>query len=85
MTTCLGPVRTTQKKKLITVIDRLVPICKFENNSAKTKVPPTIKNKINKRNRLLKLRKHNSTHQMKQKINDVSSKIKSNYLSQKKR
>ena len=38
--------------KLIYVIDKIVPITKFENNIAKVPVPKVIKNKLNIRNML---------------------------------
>ena len=47
------------ESKLISAVDKIVPVVEFKNNRALTKPPPFIKNKINKRNRLLKLRKHN--------------------------
>ena len=42
--------------KFIDVVDKIVPITKFENNIAKVPLPKVIKNKLNIRNRLLRKR-----------------------------
>ena len=66
------------ESKLVTVVDKLV--IEFKNNRAITKPPPFIKNKINKRNRLLKLRKSNCTEIIKRKIIHLNAEIKSFYF-----
>ena len=43
------------ENKLITIVDDIVPLTEFSNNTeAKLKIPPEIKNVINTRKRLLK-------------------------------
>ena len=49
------------EKKLITVIDLLVPISEFVNDTLKKPPNVVIKNKLNLRNRLLKNCKKNPT------------------------
>ena len=55
--------------KLVKVIDVIVPIMPFNNNNISSPVPANIKSKINKRNRLLKMRKRHSTNELKLHIN----------------
>ena len=71
------------ESKVVTVADKIVPVTEFRNNRAKNKPPPAIKNKINKRNRLLKSRKQNPSDQLKARINLLSSEIKTFYFTKK--
>ena len=62
--------------RLIKIIDSLVPLVDHHNNVIKEKVPWNIKNKINKRNRLLKSFKRNPTIERKKTITDLNCEIK---------
>ena len=56
------------ENKLIKVVDKLVPLTSFVGTTVKSNVPKNIKNKINKRNRLLRSFKRSPTVDLKAKI-----------------
>ena len=49
------------ENKLIKIVDEIVPMTQFDGNIIKERIPKLIKNKINRRNRLLKTFKRNPT------------------------
>ena len=49
------------ENKLIKIVDEIVPMTQFDGNIIKERIPKLIKNKINRRNRLLKTFKLNPT------------------------
>ena len=53
------------ESKLVKVVDKITPLTEFINSKVKTKLPNTIKHKINKRKRLLKQRKRSPTDDIK--------------------
>ena len=71
--------------KIVNIVDIIEPITKFSNNYVPPRIPPLIKSKINKRNRLLNLRKRNSSNELKCRINVLNFEIKQFYLAQKKK
>ena len=72
------------ESKVISIVDKIVPVTEFVNNRVLSKPPPVIRNKINKRNRLLKRRKHNMSETLRRKIVDLNAEIKTFYFSKKK-
>ena len=70
--------------KIIKVVDIIAPLTKFVNNMIPPQIPPEIKRKINKRQKLMKLRKRNSSHDLKRRINCLNVEIKHFYLAKKK-
>ena len=71
------------ESKLVKVVDNIAPLTEFSNNKVKTKIPNIIKHKINKRNRLLKLRKTSPNDEIKLKLNSLNAEIKTYYYTQK--
>ena len=67
--------------KLISVIDNIIPMTKFVNNTIKERISSAIKNKINIRNRLLKKRKNNFTPELKSRIANLTFEIKTHFFS----
>ena len=72
------------ENKLIKIIDELVPLTQFDGNIIKDKIPKLIKNKINKRNRLLKAYKLNPTLTMKNRVSNLNFEIRSHFFYKKK-
>ena len=72
------------KSRQIKIVDTLVPLVDHHNNVIKEKFPWNIKNKINKRNRLLKSFKRNPIIERKKIITDLNCEIKSHFFSSKK-
>ena len=70
--------------KIVKIVDIIAPITKFSNNYVPPRIPPLIKSKINKRNKLLNLKKRNSSNELKCRINVLNFEIKQFYLAQKK-
>ena len=66
--------------KLITVIDDVIPLKDFSDNFAKESVPKIIKNKINKRNRLLKLFRKNPNLDLKCRISNLNCEIRAHFF-----
>ena len=73
------------ENKLVLVIDRLVPLTEFVNDKIKVKLCPTIKRKLNIRNRLLKQLKRNPTLELKRRIKQLNAEIKNHFHSEKKK
>ena len=71
------------EKKLINVIDEIVPLTAFNGGVVKTNIPKNIKNKINKRNRLLKSFKKSPTLGLKSRIADLNCEIRSHFFIEK--
>ena len=70
------------ESNVIKTVDKIVPLTTFDNGKITPETPKVIKNKINKRNRLLKSRKRNASTNLKQKINQLNYEIKTFYFSQ---
>ena len=66
--------------KIVKIVDIIAPITMFSNNYVPPRIPPLIKSKINKRNRLLNLRKRNSSNELKCRINVLNFEIKQKNL-----
>ena len=73
----------TFENKLIQVVDQLIPIRDFVNNSVKLDVPRFIKSKINLRNRLLKQLKRVPTIDLKTRISKLNKEVKSHFYREK--
>ena len=69
------------ESKLINVIDKIAPVCKFEDNIVKVTVPGHIKNKLNLRKRLLKKRKNYPSPELKARIANLNFEIRSHFFS----
>ena len=69
------------ESKLINVIDKIAPVCKFEDNVVKVTVPGHIKNKLNLRKRLLKKRKNYPSPELKARIANLNFEIRSHFFS----
>ena len=72
------------ENNLIRVVDEIVPLTDFVGNVVKSNIPKNIKNKINKRNRLLKSFKKSPTLGLKSKITDLNCEIRSHFFYKKK-
>ena len=72
------------EKKLINEVDEIVPLTAFNGGVVKTNIPKNIKNKINKRNRLLKSFKKSPTLGLKSRIADLNCEIRSHFFYRKK-
>ena len=68
------------ENNLIRVVDEIVPLTDFVGNVVKSNIPKNIKNKINKRNRLLKSFKKSPTLGLKSKITDLNCEIRSHFF-----
>ena len=68
---------------LIGIIDEIVPLTEFSSNVITDSPPKSVKNKINKRNRLLKSFKKKPTQELKQKITDLNCEIRSHFFTRK--
>ena len=66
--------------KLIKIIDDIVPLVDYVNDVIKEKTPKLVKNKINKRNRLLKSFKKRPNIELKKRIADLNCEIRSHFL-----
>ena len=60
------------ENKIIKIIDEIIPISNFKGDVIKEKTPKNIKNKINRRNRLLKNFKQNPNLELKNRITDLN-------------
>ena len=69
---------------LIKIVDEIVPLIEFEGNIIKENTPRVIKNKIIKRNRLLKSFKKCPTLDLKVKITNLNTEIRSHFFYKKK-
>ena len=65
-------------------MDELVPLKDFDGPIIKKNVPRSVKNKINKRNRLLRNFKKNPSLDLKRKICDLNCEIRSHFFYKKK-
>ena len=65
---------------MINIVDEIVPLADYVGNVIKESTPGFIKNKINKRNRILKNFKRNPNPDLKKKITDLNCKIKSHFI-----
>ena len=72
------------ENKLINVIDEIVPLSTFNRGMVKTNIPKSIKNKINKRNRLLKSFKKSPSIVLKSRITYLNCVIRSHFFYKKK-
>ena len=68
------------ENELIKIVDRIVPLVDYSNNIVKLKPHRSIKNKINKRNRLLRSFKINPTLELKQRIKNLNHEIKCHFF-----
>ena len=71
------------EKKLIEVVDELVPMSEFKNNFLLKPPNQLINNKKNLRKRLLKALRRNPTLEMKSRIKNLNSEIKTHFYSEK--
>ena len=62
--------------KVIKIVDNIAPLRSFINNVIPQSIPPQIKAKINKRNRLLKKKKTNCSNELKLRICSLTLKSK---------
>ena len=68
------------ERSLIVIVDELAPMVPFINNSVRNNVePPTIRNKLNIRRRLLRAIKHNPNDETRMRIKILNIEIKSYY------
>ena len=72
------------ESKLVRIIDEIAPMATFHGNVIKEKAPKAIKNKINKRNRLLKSFRENPSSDLKKSIKQLNCEIKMHYFGAKK-
>ena len=74
------------ENKLIRIVDDIVPLVSFKNNCVKNvSLPPHIRNKLNRRKRLLKQQKNNHTIEKKLSIQTLNSEIKFYFMERKKK
>ena len=64
------------ESNVLQIIDELIPYRQFENNFVKCTPPPSIKNIINKRNRLLKKLKLAPTSELNARIKNLNAEIR---------
>ena len=69
---------------LIKIVDRLVPLVSFTNNRITSPTPKNIKDKINKRNKLLKKRKSQLSIILRKEIGNLNAEIRAFYHTKKK-
>ena len=69
---------------LIKIVDKIVPSVPFVNNRISQPVPRFIKEKINKRNRLLKKRKSQPSANLRKEIGNLNAEIHTFYFTKKK-
>ena len=62
--------------KLIRVIDSVVPLRETNNELFSSKTSPSVRNKLNSRNRLLKIFKDRTTLELKRRIKNLNIEIK---------
>ena len=65
---------------LVNIVDEIVPMVEYHNNVIKEKTPGIIKNKINKRNRLLKFSRKFKTPELKRRIANLNFEIRTHFL-----
>ena len=65
---------------LVNIVDEIVPMVEYHNNVIKEKTPGIIKNKINKRNRLLKKFRKFKTPELKRRIADLNFEIRTHFF-----
>ena len=70
--------------KLISIIDDIVPLCDFSGTIIKEPTPRIVKNKINKRNRLLKLFKKRPNLDLKSRISNLNCEIRAHFFAKRK-
>ena len=68
------------KKKLIKIVDEIVPLAEFCLNTIKEKPDKIVKNKINRRNRLLKQFKSRQSVDLKSRIGNLNAEIKCHFF-----
>ena len=71
------------ENKIIKVIDEIVPLSNFTGHVIKESIPKVVKNKINKRNRLLKSFKRHPNPELKKRITDLNCEIRTHFLAKK--
>ena len=64
------------ESRLVKVVDKVTPLTEFINCKVKTTLPNSIKQKINKRKKLLKQRQRIPSNEIKQKLNSPNAEIK---------
>ena len=65
---------------LVNIVDEIVPMVEYHNNVIKEKTPGIIKNKINKRNRLLNFFRKFKTPELKRRIADLNFEIRTHFF-----
>ena len=76
---CVQEMWNDFENKLIEVVDLLAPLSKFKGEFIVTKPCPVIKNKLNLRNRLLKIQKQRPTLDLKKRIKNLNVEIKNHF------
>ena len=71
------------ENKLINIVDEIVPLKTFEGHVVKEITPKFIKNKINKRNRLLKCFKRRPSIELKTRISNLNFEIRTHFFTKK--
>ena len=69
--------------KLIRVIDSVVPLRETNNELFSSKISPSVRNKLNSRNRLLKIFKDRPTLELKRRIKNLNIEIRNYFFSEK--
>ena len=69
---------------LIKIVDKIVPLVEFNNDRIPVPIPKSIKQKINKRNRLLKKRKTQPSTTLRKEIGNLNAEIRTFYYNKKK-
>ena len=70
--------------KLISIIDDIIPLRDFSGTIIKEPTPRIVKNKINKRNRLLKLFKKRPNLDLKSRISNLNCEIRAHFFAKRK-
>ena len=71
--------------KLINVVDLLAPLTEFKDDKPTRKLDPSVKRKLNIRNRLLKQLKMRPTLDLKSRIKNLNDEIRGHFYSEKKK
>ena len=80
---CVQQYWNVLENKIIKVIDEIVPLSNFTGHVIKESIPKVVKNKINKRNRLLKSFKHHPNPELKKRITDLNCEIRTHFFGKK--